>query len=129
MPTAKNKKSADVNLPLANSVIASSNFLPPAPKTIGPDSKKANSAADFLFKPVNIPVEIVTPEREIPGIRAMLWEKPISNDFKTVIFSSLKSCFPSLSARKIIRLPASRPKATTLGWRKTVSIFSSSKDQ
>ena len=72
IPIRKKRKSLTTIPPLLNSRIASTNFFPPAPRTIGPESKKANSAAERRFNPKNIPLEIVTPEREIPGIRAML---------------------------------------------------------
>ena len=49
----------------------SKNFLAPAPKITGPESIKANLAASSLLRFKKRPAEIVEPERETPGIRAI----------------------------------------------------------
>lgn len=60
--------------------ITSKNFFAPAPAVIGPESIKANFAASSLFRFKKSPAEIVAPEREMPGIRARDWAKPIITD-------------------------------------------------
>ena len=40
------------------------------PHMIGIDARKEYSAADFEFNPISLPVIIVEPERDTPGISA-----------------------------------------------------------
>ena len=39
--------------------------------------KKENSVATKRFVPTNNPPKMVEPEREVPGIKARVWNKPI----------------------------------------------------
>ena len=66
IPARKNCQSDEEIL----DVVASKNFLNPAPAITGPESMKANLAASSLFSFKNRPAEIVDPEREMPGIKA-----------------------------------------------------------
>ena|SRR3989344_3082387 len=53
---------------------------PVAPSIVGTASKKENSTMVFLFKPVSNPPTMVAAERDIPGIIAIDWQRPIQND-------------------------------------------------
>ena len=49
-----------------------------AARISGMDSKKENRAEAFRLIPINSAAVIVIPEREVPGIRARAWAKPIN---------------------------------------------------
>ena len=57
--------------PSVAEVTTPKNFLAPAPAITGPESIKAKRAASSLFRFRNSPAEIVEPERETPGIKAI----------------------------------------------------------
>ena len=63
------------------------NFNIVAPNTIGADNIKENFAVDSLSTPIALPVVIVIPERETPGIKARACEKPIIKVCFKVSFS------------------------------------------
>ena len=56
----------------------------PAPAMAGMANKNENLAASSAVRPIIKPVQIVAPERDIPGIMANAWAKPILNPFTTV---------------------------------------------
>ncbi len=56
-------------------------ILDPAPSVIGMASKKEKRAASYRERPRSIPPAKVAPERDIPGIKARAWYKPIKRPF------------------------------------------------
>ena len=50
-----------------------------APRITGIAIRKENAAASSAFRPNHRAVTTVVPEREIPGIRANAWAKPITS--------------------------------------------------
>ena len=50
-----------------------------APSTIGAESINEYLAVDALSTPISLPVVIVTPERDTPGIKANACDIPIIN--------------------------------------------------
>ena len=67
--------------PTTNGILntKSLNLYNVAPKTIGVDNKNVYFAVDSLSTPINLPVVIVTPERDTPGINAKACDNPIKN--------------------------------------------------
>ena len=61
---------------------------------IGTDIKKENFTAVWRLNPSKRPVVIVTPEREVPGIRASICDNPIINASFLVITFIVLYCFP-----------------------------------
>lgn len=57
--------------------IKSSDFFIPTPKIIGIAKRKEKREASVRDSPRIIPPAIVAPERETPGKRAAIWNKPI----------------------------------------------------
>ena len=55
------------------------NLYTVAANTIGADNMKEYFAADSLSTPNSLPVVIVTPERDTPGINAKACDNPIKN--------------------------------------------------
>ena len=51
----------------------------PAPEIAGIANKNENLAASLVDRPIVKPVQIVTPERDIPGMMANAWAKPMLN--------------------------------------------------
>ncbi len=78
IPHAKNAISWPARFLL---VKTSRNFFAPAPAIIGPESIKAYFAAWSRLRPKNKPIDIVAPEREIPGMRAIDWATPIISEW------------------------------------------------
>src|SRR5450756_2778105 len=83
--TTKNPVTAEVMNPAANApgVPAPSPCLTssiashtPAPPMMGAAIMKANFAAASLFKPENMPADMVMPERDTPGARARTCANP-----------------------------------------------------
>ena len=68
-----------------------------AAATIGVESKNEYLATDSLFTPNALPIVIVTPERDTPGINARACDNPIKNVCFNVIFSNSVSDFTFLS--------------------------------
>lgn len=60
--------------PTPESNLANCNM--PAPKITGRESQNENLAESLRFKPKNNPPEIVAPEREKPGNKASIWNRP-----------------------------------------------------
>lgn len=58
-----------------------------APNTIGVDNRNEYLAVDSLSTPIILPVVIVTPERDTPGINANACDIPIINVCLNVICS------------------------------------------
>ena len=56
-----------------------------APRAKGIKRRKENLAALFFSTPANIPEEIVIPDLETPGKRAIIWNRPIRSEL--VLFS------------------------------------------
>ena len=73
--SAANKMLYDICVGWSTKSIA---VISPAPEIIGIASKNENFAASLGFKPSNVPIIIVMPDREIPGIIANAWDKPIN---------------------------------------------------
>ena len=70
--------------------IKSFSFNSPAPKIIGIDNKNEKRAAASRVSPVNNAAVMVIPERDVPGINAIAWAKPIINmSLKLSSYSSL----------------------------------------
>mgnify|MGYP004339963069 FL=1 len=67
LTSAANKMLYDICVGWSTKSIA---VISPAPKIIGIASKNENFAASLGFKPSNVPIVIVMPDREIPGIIA-----------------------------------------------------------
>ena len=94
----------------------------PAPAIAMEPSMNEKRAASSRFKPRSVPVRIVEPERETPGMRAMDWAIPISRVFFQVSFlfllfgSGIWKSAPTI----IITIPTER------ALRKIASIWSSS---
>ena len=61
----------------------------PAPEIAGIANKNENLAASLVDRPIIKPVQIVTPERDIPGMIANAWAKPMINPFLKVNFDFL----------------------------------------
>ena len=59
----------------------SEKFRITAPNIAGIERRKENLIAFCLLNPKSIPVLVVEPERDIPGIKASAWESPIMNVF------------------------------------------------
>jgi hypothetical protein len=64
-----------VSIPKTISTFLNSNRV--APRIAGIDSRKENLPESSLSRPQKSPVEIVAPDREIPGIMAAPWAIPI----------------------------------------------------
>ena len=62
------------------------NFNSDAPAITGIAKKNVNSAAIFLFKPINKPPIIVAPLLLVPGIKDNNWNNPIPSACLYVIF-------------------------------------------
>ena len=78
-----------------------------APATIGVDNKNEYFATDSLFIPNALPVVIVIPERDTPGINANACDKPIRKVCLNVISLYSVSDFAFLSIiYKIIPITA-----------------------
>ena len=77
------------NTPTKNGIpnTKSLNLYSVAPNTIGVDNKNEYLAVDSLSIPIALPVVIVTPERDTPGINARACENPIKNVCLNVICS------------------------------------------
>lgn len=61
-----------------------------APNIAGIANKNENLADSLLLRPNNIPVEIVEPDLDIPGMIARACEIPIVSDFKVLfLFNSV----------------------------------------
>ena len=56
----------------------------PAPAIAGIANKNENLAASSADRPIIKPVQIVAPERDIPGMMANAWDKPILNPLTKV---------------------------------------------
>ena len=56
----------------------------PAPAMAGIASKNENLAASSEDNPIINPAQIVAPERDIPGMMANAWAKPMQNPFTKV---------------------------------------------
>ena len=61
----------------------------PAPIIIGIDNRKENLAALGADKPIKIPIQIVAPDLDMPGIIAAACANPISNPINKVNFTFL----------------------------------------
>ncbi len=57
-----------------------------APKMAGIASRKLNSTAHLRFRPRSSAVQIVEPEREMPGIMATAWARPMTEAFLRLKF-------------------------------------------
>ena len=55
---------------------------------VGTAIKKLNFEAVLLSSPKNRPAEMVMPDLEVPGIKAMAWDKPIIKESLKVISST-----------------------------------------
>lgn len=55
------------------------NILRQTPHMIGIEAKKEYSADDSESRPTNLPVTIVVPDREAPGISASVCERPMTS--------------------------------------------------
>ena len=64
----------------SNIVVISLACTNAAPKIAGIDNKKLNRADNSLSKPKYSPVEIVAPERDIPGAMEQAWATPINRE-------------------------------------------------
>ena len=66
-------------IPMKNGILNTKSFILNivAASTIGADSIKEYLAAASLFTPISLPVVIVIPERETPGIKAKACDSPI----------------------------------------------------
>ena len=84
MPTIKLAKT-----PTKNGKLNTKSFILKivAANTIGADSIKEYLAADSLSTPIALPVVIVIPDLETPGINAKHCERPIKNVCLNDIFS------------------------------------------
>ena len=69
-----------------------------AKEIAGIPKRKENLAASLLSQPDTRAVEIVTPDRETPGIIANAWERPIKKLSKELWFFKFKKPFFDLSA-------------------------------
>ena len=56
----------------------------PAPAIAGIANKNENLAASSADRPIIKPEQIVAPERDIPGMMANAWAKPMLNPFTKV---------------------------------------------
>src|SRR5699024_4221702 len=65
-----------------------------APNMIGTAIINVKSAAARCFNPINTPPEMVAPEREKPGHKAIHWNNPIKNACLYVISSSPAPSYP-----------------------------------
>ena len=94
-------------------ILMSNIFFMPAPSTIGILNKKENLAASERFNFKTIPVIIVLPDRETPGIKANAWAQPmmiasgIDNPSKEAVF------LDHFSTMKIIIAPTINEIETT----------------
>lgn len=61
---------------------SSINVNPRAPNIAGTESKKENLKAFFLFIPSKSAMEMVSPLRDIPGIKATPWAMPITKELR-----------------------------------------------
>lgn len=50
-----------------------------APNIVGIPKKNENSVEIKREQPINIAPKIVAPERDVPGIKAKTWKKPMNN--------------------------------------------------
>ena len=75
------------NTPIKNGIpnTKSLNLYSVAPNTIGVYNKNEYLAVDSLSTPIALPVVIVIPERDTPGINARACENPIKNVCLNVI--------------------------------------------
>ncbi len=78
-------------------ITKSFNLYSVAPATIGVDKRNEYFATDSLFIPSILPVVIVIPERDTPGINANACESPIKNVCLNVISLYSISDFDFLS--------------------------------
>ena len=74
------------------------NPLIPAPIISGTEIRKENLAADCRSRSLSIAPVMVTPEREIPGKSAKIWNIPIQNASFQFIFSKVRFLSPIFSA-------------------------------
>ena len=72
-----------------------------AKEIAGMPKRKENLAASTLSQPDTRAEEIVTPERETPGITANDWKRPINKLFEKLWFFKFKKPFFELSAMYI----------------------------
>ena len=67
-----------------------------APSTAGMDSKKAKRTANRRSKPLKQPMQMVMPDREMPGQVAMAWPAPTR---RTSAMVAVRSFFRPLGTR------------------------------
>jgi len=78
----------------------------PAPAIDGIANKNENLAASSADRPIIKPVQIVAPERDIPGMIANAWAKPMLNPFTKVKFDFLfKNHFEIISIIPVQSMP------------------------
>ncbi len=82
-PTAKNGMTSVVKIS-----IFFINDTALAPNMIGTAIMKVKSAAARYFSPISTPPEMVAPDREKPGHKAIHWNKPINKACLYVTSSS-----------------------------------------
>ncbi len=94
---------------------------------IGMLIRKLNSAALSRSKRRARPVVIVEPERDTPGMSAITWERPISNESTQRISPRIRAWAVSLSASHRTIPMTMRAIAITCGLRKADSALDCSK--
>ena len=79
-PLIKAKRFETTNVPACAARYSGSptNTFNVTPTMIGSEARKLYSAAAAGFKPIKRPARIVEPEREVPGISAIVWARPIT---------------------------------------------------
>lgn len=78
------------------------NSVKAAKEIAGIPSRKENLVASFLSQPDNRAIEIVTPEREIPGIIAKAWATPMYKLLRFLWLLKLINLLVDISAKSII---------------------------
>ena len=95
------------------------------PKMAGIAIRKAKEKLVSGFKPISLLANIVLAERDIPGIKARAWKRPILKAFFEFILSRLVFFHFSLLKRSNRTVVVEKDRKRNLGELKRASILSS----